>query len=132
MLLVKTVVKESGIAGRGLFADEDISQGTKVWVFEESVDLAFSKDDVSSRSQVIQEDIKTYAYLSKVSGRYIYPADNGRFMNHSFSPNIDVTFSEESDEDIDIAARDIKKGEELTINYEQFDKEFASYKDTYW
>lgn len=33
MLLVKTALKLSAIAGYGLFADEDIAEGTLIWQY---------------------------------------------------------------------------------------------------
>jgi hypothetical protein len=132
MLLVKTIIKNSAIAGTGLFADEDIPRGTKIWIFKEGVDLKISKKQLARRSTLVQSHTRTYAYFSKTTNKYVLPTDNARFMNHSFNPNVDVIFNEESDEDINIAARNIKKGEELTINYEKFDQEFSSYANTYW
>lgn len=131
MLLVKTIIKQSTIAGIGLFADEDILKNAKIWIFSENIDRKFSQKDIELSPPVVQEQIRIYSYLSKASKLYIYPADNGRFMNHSSNPNVDVVFTDESEEDVNIAARDIAKGEELMINYEKFDQEFASYKDTY-
>jgi SET domain-containing protein len=40
------------------------------------------------------------------------------FLNHSKQPNLTTT----PDGDIFIAVRDIKKGEELTVDYGQFDE----------
>lgn len=131
MLVVRTFIKESSIAGIGLFADQDIPRGAKIWIFQKDFDLVLSPSTISHLPVIAQEHLHKYAYVSKSTGLTICPTDNGRFMNHSSTPNVAVLFTDESPEDINTAARDIKKGEELTINYENFDVEFSTYKDTY-
>jgi SET domain-containing protein len=72
-------------------------------------------------SNELREFFHHYAYLSAKSGRYILHADNARFINHAPDANLRSVKSIGKDEDIDIAARDIRAGEELTADYWQFD-----------
>ena len=44
MLLVKTKIGPSKIAGIGLFADEFIAKGTPVWKFEPGFDLEIPRE----------------------------------------------------------------------------------------
>ena len=46
MLLVKTVVKNSEIAGLDLFADQDLAEGEKIWAFTPGFDLHILVDRV--------------------------------------------------------------------------------------
>lgn len=127
MLHVKTIVGTSPIAGIGLFTDQDIFKGTIVWLFQKGFDLKLDPKAISNFPEVAQDYLSTYAYASKQSGLLICPMDNGRFLNHSTNPNLDVIFKDGVAEDINIANRDIKKGQELTIDYQMFDSEFSLY-----
>ena len=50
MLTIKTKIGPSKIEGVGLFADEPIKKGTKVWAFEPKLDLLLSKEEVEALS----------------------------------------------------------------------------------
>ena len=116
MLLVKTKIRPSKIEGVGLFADEPIKSGTKVWGFEPKLDLLLSKEEVETLSPAAQEQFYRYAYLDKVRGKYLLCGDDGRFFNHSDTPNCYETMENDST----YSLRDIEVGEELTINYAEF------------
>jgi SET domain-containing protein len=116
MLLVKTKLGNSPIAGIGLFADESITKGTKLWQYEPKLDLLLSKAEVETLSEPAQEQFYKYAYLDRERNRYLLCGDDARFWNHSENPNCDET----TDNDSTFAARDIEKGEELTIRYSDF------------
>lgn len=124
MLIVKTQLKYSEIHGLGCFADEDIKKGQIVWRFDEGIDLIFTEEQLKQLPSSFKEFLKVYAYspMSEAEKTYILCADHARHMNHSENPNLD-----ETPEGLNVALRDIKKGEELTCNYKQFDKD-ASYK----
>ena len=55
-------------------------------------------------------------YIDPRLNRYILCCDNARFINHSNTPNIQSDFSTDR-YGVDVAARDIETGEELTIDY---------------
>ncbi len=131
MLHVKTTLKPSHVSGIGLFANENIVKGITIWTFQKNFDIRFSREQLMLLPLQAQEQFRVYAYLSKKTHLYIYPADNGRFINHSPTPNIIVVFNDSSEEDINIASRDIVCDEELTINYQDFDSEFENYKNSY-
>ena len=116
MLLVKTKIKESKIHGIGLFADESIKVGTKVWSFEPKLDIVLLKEEIGRLSSVAQEQFYRYAYLDKVRNKYLLCGDDARFFNHSDKPNCDET----KENDSTFALRDIDVDEELTINYGEF------------
>jgi SET domain-containing protein len=116
MLLIKTKIGQSKVEGIGLFAAQDIKKGTKVWAFEPKLDIVLSKEEISKLSKAAQEQFYRYAYLDKVRGKYLLCGDDGRFFNHSSNPNCDET----AENDYTFAKRDIKAGEELTINYFEF------------
>lgn len=113
-MLVKTYVAPSSIHGMGLFANEDILKGTEVWKWMDGIDVVIPDWKYNVLHPTIQEHIQHYAWFE--DGLYFLCADNGKFANHSETPNLD------SDGKSDIVLRDIKKGEELTYNYWKFHK----------
>jgi len=125
MLLIKTKIGPSAIAGTGLFADENISKGTIIWKFSTEVDRAYTKEEVEKLPEIERSEILSlyHPYLSKQTGRYITFGDAAGFINHSLHPNMGVRYESGVEEDINFALQDIQKGEELTINYKEFAKE---------
>lgn len=121
MLLVKTRLAPSPIAGIGLFADEDIKAGTVTWRFMAGLDQLFSDDDLAVLPGPVRAQFLTYTYLHEVSGKHVYCLDNARFMNHSTDPNTAGVHEDNGIEGYDVALRDIAKGEELTCDYHAFD-----------
>jgi len=122
MLLVKTYISPSKIHGIGLFADEDIKKGTTTWRFNPTIDILICEKEKSELPEITQKFIEEYGSLSKLSNKFVLSADNTRFTNHSSQPNLDAKIIEGEPEAIAVANQDIKKGEELTIDYRTFDK----------
>ena len=131
MLRVKTILKKSAVSGTGLFAAENISTGTLVWMFTPGFDFKKSEQEVEMLNELDRSFFNTYCYRSKVSGLCVCPIDNARFMNHSASPNVGVRFGLDSDEDINYAVEDIPTGTELVIDYKLFDEDFVVYQSAY-
>lgn len=123
MLTIKTQLRYSSIHGLGCFAAEDIKKGQTVWRFDEGIDLVFKESDLTKFPPSFKEFLLMYAYspLAETEKVYVLCADNARHMNHDEAPNLD-----ETPEGLNVANRDIKAGEELTCNYNQFDKDAAS------
>ncbi|RJP45635.1 SET domain-containing protein-lysine N-methyltransferase [Candidatus Parcubacteria bacterium] len=120
MLLVKTRIGPSKIHGIGLFADQFIAKGTLVQKFMPGFDLIIPESEIQKLSEPAREQFLKYAYKNK-DGQYILCFDDTRFLNHSDNPNL---ISNNPTEEIDVAAQDIQKGEELTVNYKEFDADF--------
>jgi SET domain-containing protein len=113
MLLIKTKIDKSLIAGIGLFADQDIQKNSIVWKMYPLSVFKINVDDYHKLSKVEQDfiDNKDYYWLDK-NNNYMIPIDDSRFINHSINPNII-----DLDDNTCISSRDIKNGEELTIDY---------------
>jgi SET domain-containing protein len=118
MYLVKTYLDRSSIEGVGVFAGEDIPEGMVVWDLVEGFDQVLDPADVQKLPEKAQQYIKKYAYLAR--GKLYLCSDHGQFTNHSDAPNV---ISAPDGSEKEIAARDIKKGEELTSDYREFDEE---------
>lgn len=115
MLLIKTKIGPSKIEGTGLFAAEPIKAGTKIWVLEPKLDISLSTEEIGHLSPAAQEQFYRYAYLDKVTKKYLLCGDDARFFNHSETPNCD-----DKEYDSTYALKDIDVGEELTVNYGVF------------
>ncbi len=132
MLTVKTKIKESEVNGIGLFADQFIPKGTVTWRFDSKFDIYFDPVDVEKMIEAQRELVIHFAYLSKKSGKYVYSIDDTRFTNHSSDPNIDNTQVLEGDVEVcGVANKDIKIGEELTVNYRLIDSTDENSKEEY-
>jgi SET domain-containing protein len=128
MLLVKTRLGQSLISGIGLFADQFIPKDTIIWKFTEGVDVKITDERLAElEKEYPTDDLKKYMYRSKSSHLHILCGDDGRFINHASQPN--TLDTSEDDEGFTIAARDIQPGEEITSDYNGFDKDFGMYKD---
>ncbi|WP_163338264.1 SET domain-containing protein [Desulfopila sp. IMCC35008] len=96
--------------GRGLFASKAIPAGTIVWC-RDPLDREISPLEMDNYTPVFREILLTYSFRNN-KGNYIFCWDNGRYINHSFASNCCSTPYE-----IEIAIRNIEKGEELTDDY---------------
>jgi len=121
MLLVKTIIKPSSIHGIGLFADQDILKGTVIWKFSPGLDLEINHLDFEKLNQYEKDIILFFGFHSKKTGNYHLSFDNVRFINHSANGNISIETKINDIEYPLIANIDIKKGDELTQNYFEFD-----------
>ena len=124
MYLTKISVRDSIIEGKGVFSLENINKNSVVWKFDSTHDeslspLEFEKLDADSKTALLR-----VAYLSKKSNQYIYPpeGDPARFTNHSEANNLSIISDQSiSEEPVFVANRNIQAGEELTVNYTEFD-----------
>lgn len=121
MLMVKTKVKPSRTHGMGLFADQDIKKGTVTWRFMPGLDLIVPQDILLQISEPSRKQFLNYCYVDKYTKNFILCFDDERFINHSEKPNIIQSDVEDETLGVEIAARDIKKGEELLCDYREFD-----------
>ncbi len=120
MLLVKSFLKFSDIHGVGCFTAEDIKAGQIVWKFDPVLDVEIDETLISTYPEAIRSFLNMYAYGQHDGGKktFILCGDHARHMNHSENPNL----VEAGDGNAyNIAARDIKSGEELTCDYNAFD-----------
>lgn len=119
MICIKTVVKPSNISGLGLFADEDIPKGSIIWRFNPIIDKIIPHTDLENLNVNCINQIKKYAYIDVHHFGLVLCGDDARFLNHSTEPNCN-----DSMDNITFTIRDIKKGEELTVDYNDFYLDF--------
>lgn len=115
MLLVRTSLRPSAIDGLGCFTEQFIEKGQVVWQFDPRIDMRIPLKDLASFPPAMQDYLRVYTYVEMRDGETVMVlcADNAKHVNHSDDPNLLDT----PDGLQEIAARDIRKGEELTCNY---------------
>ena len=113
MMLIKTYIDKSQIHGMGVFAEEFISKGTKIWQLTSGLDLEWIHSEFICLPLSIQNYILHWGYKDPDTQMYRLSFDNDRFMNWSKEPNIVGTSLET------FAIRDILAGEELTYPFEE-------------
>ncbi|MBY8988473.1 MAG: SET domain-containing protein-lysine N-methyltransferase [Candidatus Lokiarchaeota archaeon] len=102
--------------GRGAFAKKDIKKGTVIDVA--NLVLLSNKDYEKIRKTqlydycYIWEDPKHYPAFKNAITLSI-----SQFINHSYTPNLKYLYDYENDAIEFSAIKTIKKGEELTVNY---------------
>lgn len=103
-------VNVSSVHGKGLFAKTDIPLGALIMVIRGEV---ISGDECERR-----EEETNNVYIFWNGETYIDTADTDKikYINHDCNPNCDVDDRDEHTLSL-LAARDIKSGEELTIDY---------------
>jgi SET domain-containing protein len=113
MMLVECALGRSEIEGLGVFAARSIPRGTTVWRFDPVFDLSVSLEELAAAPEPVRALYARFAYeLDGHPGLMLLDGDDGRFMNHSDSPNLDFSRA-----GIALAGRDIGEGEELTCDY---------------
>lgn len=117
-------IRKSQIAGWGGYAKKDISKGTQV--IEYTGELITKEE--SEKRQVGHRE-KGHLWIMELNKEYDIDPRNGgneaKFINHSCDANCEFVNYDEEEIWIE-AVRDIKKGEELTVNY-QFDEPDEDY-----
>jgi len=114
MMMIDTELKPSPLHGLGVFVKAPLKKGDLIWRFDARMDRVHTPAEVASLPEHIQRYLKIYSTWHEQTGLYVLCGDNGRFFNHSDTPNTvsnAISFGE------DHAARDIEAGEELTSDY---------------
>jgi len=113
MFLIDTYLDKSKIHGVGVFSKENINKGIKIKEERPEFEMEFDKNKLPSIPLALAKLIDTHAYERKLgSGILVLGLDNEKYLNHSKDPSVD---------DDGIALKDIKIGDEITIDYRDFD-----------
>ena len=121
MLLVPTRLAQSPIHGFGVFAMEPIAKGAPIWRFAPGLDMEFDTSIVDTLPAHVRTFFSQYGYLDRNVERIILCFDDARFVNHSDMPNVATDYALDA-YGVDVALRDIVAGEELTMDYANFEE----------
>jgi uncharacterized protein len=120
MLLISTYVAPSPIQGLGVFAGEYVARGRLLWGLNPKFDIFVHESEIDTLPAHMRTFVARYSYPHlEMPGYVILDSDNGRFMNHSLTPNTDFRVFDKG-----YALADIAEGEEITCNYHEFDPNF--------
>jgi uncharacterized protein len=118
MLTVPVEIKKSAIHGFGVFARNDIKNGTIIWMFDPGLDqripeLVVENSDERKRNYILQR-----GYVNPKNAEVVVLCiDEAQFMNfpaHGEEANIKLGGLQDG-EQLLIAAQDIAAGTELTV-----------------
>lgn len=105
-----TIIHINETVGFGVFATQDIAEGTIVYV-KDSMELEISPIEFLTHQKEIQEVIEKYSYIDQ-RGYRIVSWDFAKYVNHCCNFNtISTGYG------FEIAIRDIKAGEQITDEY---------------
>jgi len=113
MFLIDTYLDKSKIQGVGVFAKENIKKGQLIKEVRPDFEIEFNKDNLPKMPLALAKLINTHAYERELGSKILVMGiDNEKYLNHSNDPNVN---------DNGIALKDIKVGDEITIDYKDFD-----------
>ena len=111
MFLINTYLDKSKIQGVGVFSKENVMKGQKIKESRPEFELRFDTTNMPKMPLALANFIETHAYEDK-KNEYVMGIDNEKYLNHSTKPSVD---------DDGIALKDIKMGDEITVDYRDFD-----------
>lgn len=110
--------KPSALQGTGTFARTPIKAGTKVWSFDETMQVCGLTELAALPPETLKFALHG-GYLHEPSDRFVWYADGMHLVNHGFGndANIGITEWTSLEDDNCTALRDIAAGEELLEDY---------------
>ena len=118
MFLKKYYLSKSKIHGIGLFAGENIEKGRIIWTPSKMLSFRFTNEQLQKLPLQEQETIRHYGYFHKFHRIWHFSSEDSRHINHSRNPNAEKL----SNGDGVRAKNKIKKGEEITQDYNDFEE----------
>jgi len=106
-------IKTGSISGTGLFAKKKIPKGTIVYRIKNDI-RTYSKSEVKKFSKRYRKFLEKFSNEA-TDGTIVLHKDGAQYGNHSCQPSCSELSSGHAY--MDIALRDIEKGEELTWEY---------------
>jgi hypothetical protein len=106
-LFTNLQIVETTDKGKSIIADENIQKGDSIFSF---IGVALPLNEASYKSWQITDDL----CIESTEG-----FDNS--LNHSCNPNCYINFEQNPNQPVLVALRDIKKGEELSFDYNTTD-----------
>jgi SET domain-containing protein len=123
MLLISTYVAQSPIQGLGVYAGESVAAGRLIWTLNPKFDIFVHQQEIEGLPPHMRDYLARYTYPHlEMAEVVILDSDNGKFMNHSLTPNTDFRIFDKG-----YALVDIAEGDELTCNYHEFDPGFVGF-----
>jgi hypothetical protein len=119
MIHIKYKLDKSDKHGIGLFSDQDLQSGQLVYTASPLLDLNITKTEFDLLTESEQREIRWWGFFDELSQRWHVDFDVSKFINHSKDATLTQDNSYASAHLI--TTREIKKGEELTQDYLEFE-----------
>jgi len=119
MIHIKYKLDKSNKHGIGLFTDEDLKKEQLIYTGSPLLDVDITQKQFDSLSDSEKQEILWWGFFDKPSQKWHVDFDVSKFINHLKEANL--TQDKSYPDAYLIATRDIKKGEELTQNYLEFE-----------
>jgi SET domain-containing protein len=120
VILVPHYVGASAIQGVGLFCAQALQPGQVVYRYDYRFVQVISQVEIDALPPPMRESVLKYSYrgrgAQRLSGAYWFCVDDGRYMNHSVTPN--CVWSDAAD--AYLAAAELPADTELTCDYRDF------------
>lgn len=121
MIHIKYKLDKSKLHGIGLFAQENLKKGQLIYTASPLLDVNISQKQFDSLNEKEKGEIRYWGFWDEPNKVWHVDFDNSKFINHSFTPTL--TQDPRYKDAYLITTRDVKKGEELTQNYLEFESE---------
>lgn len=113
MFLIDTYLDKSKIHGVGVFSKENVKKGEKIKEVRPEFEIEFNSDNLPKMPLALAKFIYTHSYERELGSKIlVIGIDNEKYLNHSDNPSVN---------DEGIALKNIKIGDEITIDYRDFD-----------
>lgn len=119
MIHIKYKLDTSSYHGVGLFADQDIKKGQLIYTPSPLLDVNIAQEEFDLLDEKEKREILWWGFFDKPSKKWHVDFDVTHFINHSYKGTL--TQDQSHADAYLVATRDIKKGEELTQNYLEFE-----------
>ena len=119
MIHIRYKLDISNKHGIGLFADEDLQPRQLVYTASPVLDLNIMQEEFDSLNEAEKREILWWGFFDEPSQKWHVDFDVSKFINHSNSATLTQDASHE--DAYLITTRGVKKGEELTQNYLEFE-----------
>jgi SET domain-containing protein len=119
MIHIKYKLNKSNKHGIGLFADEDLPKGQLVYTASPLLDTNITQEKFDSLTDREKEEVQWWGFFDESSKRWHVDFDVSKFINHEKKGT--VTQDKDHEEAHLVTTRDVKRGEELTQNYLEFE-----------
>ena len=120
-MTVRCYLAASEIEGLGIYCRDDIRAGDVIWRHDMMMDVRIPIAKLADYPEHVREFVERYAYVDlRDDSMLVLESDEGRFMNHSLTPNTDFRGMNEG-----YALVDIPAGTEITCDYREFGDNLA-------
>jgi SET domain-containing protein len=121
MMTVPCYLAPSKIEGLGVYCRQDIHKGQVIWEHNAMLDVRLPKTEVEKLPPHVREFVDRYAYTDVLdAAMVVLESDEGRFMNHSATPNTLFDGVHHG-----LALVDIPAGTEITCDYGEFETDLS-------